>query len=459
MSALGEYIHLYYSNYKQYGVARVGQQPSFGNYALATINRRIENEVENIDQGAINELQKRLKLNSQSQLQQSKSSWAKRQQQLIDQIYTLLYERSQKISGVERLYNIGQGNYYITNKNGNTSHILTDSHWAASKSVEELRRLSKQANAIFTEINTLIDKINKDQSSQSLDDLKKLEQLYKQYTHLSYDSNNHTLGAIEKAIGEKRYDGAASNIAGQFGEMLVAVCDDKIFKEANKTVAQIVEQSVKGDERAEILIDKNLISDNRGDFIYKTSAKDGTMYSLGVTQNKVDVEIQINNQDIFASVKSYSGIDSKSARPDLQQVNLLTTLTFLNNYEGLQNIGNHWINLHASHPGKTKSINKTLDDIIKKEIAFQALSSGNPFKQGIKKANVFVFINRSTGQVFVKSVKDILSNNLSTIGGLDTVSNVYLANHKSDATQDRITNVLEQIHQCNISVAMNIKFD
>lgn len=459
MSALGEYIHLYYSNYKQYGVARVGQQPSFGNYVLATINRRIENEVENIDQRAINELQKRLKLNSQSQLQQSKSSWAKRQQQLIDQIYTLLYERSQKISGVERLYNIGQGNYYITNKNGNTSHILTDSHWAASKSVEELRRLSKQANAIFTEINTLIDKINKDQSSQSLDDLKKLEQLYKQYTHLSYDSNDHTLGAIEKAIGEKRYDGAASNIAGQFGEMFVAVCDDKIFKEANKTVAQIVEQSVKGDEKAEILIDKNLISDNRGDFIYKTSAKDGTMYSLGVTQNKVDVEIQINNQDIFASVKSYSGIDSKSARPDLQQVNLLTTLTFLNNYEELQNIGNHWINMHASHPGKAKSINKTLDDIIKKEIAFQALSSGNPFKQGVRKANAFVFINRSTGQVFVKSVKDILSNNLSTIGGLDAVSNVYLDNHKSNKIQDRITNVLEQIHQCNISVAMNIKFD
>jgi hypothetical protein len=39
---------------------------------------------------------------------------------------------------------------------------------------------------------------------------------------------------------------------------------------------------------------------------------------LGATQNKVDVEININNQDIFASVKSYRSIDRKTARPDLQ---------------------------------------------------------------------------------------------------------------------------------------------
>lgn len=459
MSAIGDYIHLYYKNYKKYGVSKVGESPSFNNYALATIDRRIENEVKDIDRSAIIELQKRLKLNSYSQLQQSESKWAKRQQQLLDQIYVLLYERSKKISGVERLYNISQGNYFVTDNDNNVRHILTSSHWAASKSIEELRKLSKQANALFTEINKLIDKINKEQSAQSSDDLKKLEQLYRQYTHLSLDSNEHTIGAIEKAIGEKRYIGAASNIAGQFGEMFVAVCDDKIFKYANKSVAQAVEQSVKGNERAEILIDKNLISDNRGDFIYKKSTKDNTMYFLGATQNKVDVEIKINNQDIFASVKSYSSRDSKNSRPDLQQVNLLTTLTFLNNYQGLQDIGNHWINMHSSHPGRGRNIDTTLDDIIKKEIAFQALSSGNPFKQNIKNANTFVFINRGTGQVFVKTIKDILFNNFSTIGGLQSISKIYLDNRKSDKIQDRITNVLNQIHQQNISVAMNIRFD
>lgn len=56
MSAIGDYIHLYYKNYKKYGVSRVGESPSFNNYALAIIDRRIENEVKDIDQSAIIEL-------------------------------------------------------------------------------------------------------------------------------------------------------------------------------------------------------------------------------------------------------------------------------------------------------------------------------------------------------------------------------------------------------------------
>lgn len=457
MSALGDYIHLYYKNYKQYGVSRIGASPAFANYNLAIINNRINNETQPIDQSAINELEKRLKLNSQSQLEQSKSKWTATQQKWINQIYTLLFERSKQITGAQRIFDVAQGNYYVTNATG-LHQIITDSHWASSKSIEDLKASRMQAEILRKEIDALITKINSQQNAQSLDDLRKLELLYQQYTHLSYDSNDHTIGAIEKAIGEKRYDGAASNIAGQFGEMLVAVCDDKMFTEANKSVAEMVQQAVKGAERAEIFIDKNLISDKRGDFFYKNSSKDGNVYSLGATQNKVDVQIQINNNDIFASVKSYNVLDSKP-KAHLQEVNLLTTLTFLNNYPGLQNIGNHWLNMHASHPGKAKEINNQLDEIIKKEIAFQALSSGNPFKQGTSKANVFIFINRGTGEVYVKSIKDILAIDLSSISGLNTISSIYLNNHKSNEIQDRITNVLNQVHQQNLSIALNIGFD
>lgn len=149
----------------------------------------------------------------------------------------MLFERSKNVTGAERLFNVATGNYYITNKDNTKTHIFTESHWASSKTIEELKKSREKANALFKEINTLINKINNEQSAQSLDELEKLKQLYEQYTHLSYDSDDHTLGAIEKAIGEKRYGGAAANIAGQFGEMFVAVCDDKIFNQAHKTVA------------------------------------------------------------------------------------------------------------------------------------------------------------------------------------------------------------------------------
>ena len=73
--------------------------------------------------------------------------------------------------------------------------------------------------------------------------------------------------------------------------MLVAICDDKIFKEANSTVAETVEQSVIGKQKTEIIIDKTLISDNRGDYIFKSSTEDGTSYYIKPTQNKIDAQI------------------------------------------------------------------------------------------------------------------------------------------------------------------------
>ena len=457
MSALGDYIHLYYGNYKRYGTAKKGEQPKFANYALNVLNRRF-NDIPSIDESTVNELEKRLKLNADSQFEKSKNEWAKRQQWYIDQIYKLLYERAKQVKGVDRLYNVSQGDWFSTDSQKNVSHIKTDQHWASSKSLSELKALRKQADGVYKQINTLIKKINNQKSAQSIDDLKQLENLYKEYTHLSYDSNDHTLAAIQKAIGEKRYVGTSAAIGGNFGEMFVAICDDKCFKISNLAVAEVVQTAVKGSERAEIIFDKSLIADSRGDNFLKTSTKDDTKYSLGATQNKVDVQIQINNEDVFASVKSYKSTDSKKARPDLQEVNLFTTLLFLNNYQGLQDMGNHWLNIHTTHPKVTKESSPELDEIIKKEVAFEALSSGNPFKQGVNKANVFIFINRGTGQVFVKSIKDIIETEFSTIGGLDKISSIYLDNHKSNDFQDRITNVLNQLHQQHLSIALNINF-
>jgi hypothetical protein len=96
----------------------------------------------------------------------------------------------------------------------------------------------------------------------------------------------------------------------------------------------------------------------------------------------------------------------------LQDVDLYPTLIFLNSQiAGLENFGNHWLNMHSAYkiagsirtyddPGK-----ENLDEILKKEVAYEALCSGNPFKTGVDSANVFVHINRATGKVYVKSAK------------------------------------------------------
>ena len=460
MSALGDYIHLYYSHYKEYGVAHINESPRIANYSLNIIQRRIKNEVLDINKTTVKELERRLKLNSNSNLEKGKTEQAKLQQKLLDEVYALLYERLQKVQDIDRLREKNSGNFWSM-KDGTRTHTLREAHWASSLTIDELKKRRKQAKKLYQTIQKLITEINNQKSQQSLDKLLELEKLYERYTHLSYQSSDHTLTAIEKAITQHRYNNTKQQVSGDFGEMLLATLGDKIFKEANQTVAQAVEESVKGQQRTEILIDKTLISNNRGDQIFKQTTKDGTQYYMKPTQNKVDVQIKIDDDNILASVKTYSGTDSRTFRPNLQEINLFYSILFLNDYNGLQDIGNHWLNLHTSHPGKTfNSIDSgQIDETIKRQVAFQALSSGNPFKQGVNNANVFVYINRDSGQVYVKSIKDILLNDFSKIGGLDKISKIYLQNHRSKKIEDRITNVLNQLHKQKLSIALNIKFD
>lgn len=461
MSALGEYIHLYYSHYRDYGVARINESPKIANYSLNMIERRINSQIRDIKKETVKELERRLKLNSQSNLDKEKTEQAKLQQKLLNQVYALLYQRLSKIKDIDRLRQKASGDYWSMDENKNKVHTFKEAHWASSLSIDELKKRRLQAKQLYQKIQKLIDEINNQKEQQSLNKLLELEKLYQQYTHLSYDSNDHTLVAIEKAIKEYRYNNTKEQVSGDFGEMVVAILGDKIFKEANQTVAEAVEQSVKGRQRTEVFIDKSLIGDNRGDAIFKQTTKDGTQYYIKPTQDKVDVQIQIADEDILASVKSYSGKGFHSFRPNLQEVNLFYSILFLNDYQGLQDIGNHWLNIHTTHPGKAYRINNDnqIDKIIKKEVAFQALSSGNPFKKNINNANVFIYINRDTGQVYVKSIKDILLNDFLKIGGLDRISKILLQNRKSNKIEDRITNVLNQLHQQKISVALNIKLD
>ena len=101
-----------------------------------------------------------------------------------------------------------------------------------------------------------------------------------------------------------------------------------------------------------------------------------------------------------------------------------------------------------------------LDNILKMEVAYEALSSGNPFKQGVDSANVFVYINRSTGKVYVKSVQQLLSaDNINRIGGLARISTLRYKQKWQPEIWQRLNDILRQVHATKLSVALNIKYD
>ncbi len=482
MSALGDYIHLHHTRYKKFGITRTN--PAGGGvpkYDMGVINNRIGNNVKPISSEAIKILEERLKVNSDQQENKQQSEIQRKKQIAIDAIYQVLFERSKNIEGARRVADVAQGGqvWFSQKKDDGTlnrySQQLGNASWATNLSFKELRKISDKANFLYKQINTLIDKIN---MKQGIDedveaDLSQLISLFEQYTHLTMTPNKNVKAEIEEAIKLYRYSGAITDISGRFGEMMVAICDDFCADLAENTTDeairraafQSINQNVVGDISTGGNINKKLVSTGYG--LLGTSSDNENQYVITTTKNKVDVQIKIKDEQIFANVKTRASLD-KTNRDVLQDVDLYPTLIFLNSQiAGLENFGNHWLNMHSAYkiagsirtyddPGK-----ENLDEILKKEVAYEALCSGNPFKTGVDSANVFVHINRATGKVYVKSAKQLLQavgRADSRIGGLQKISTVRYQNIKQNEIWQRLNDILRQVHETKITVALNVKY-
>lgn len=454
MSALGNYVHLHKKNYKNFGTAKIGQAPIIYNYVNSRtfLNNRLSGIKDIINSQTLDVLSARLKSNTSQTLTKSEQSFYRDQQQQIEYIYDLIYQQVKNIGATKKtLTNMtkGQGVRY-NKKNKNTETISTTSQWTSTRSHSELMKLREKKQREYKELNRLIKNFNEKENPKEKD-LQKIISLYEQYV-IAPDGYS-TAGEIEKAIGNSRYQGTAQQVAGAFGEALFAACDDTANNLAKKEFYEFLKTAVVGSHTADIIIPKDLITSGlKTNFLNKTTS-DGTSYYLGTTQNKVDVKIKVNNEDLFLSVKDYAVKDGNSQKVHLQEVNLFQTIAFLNSY--MNNFGNHWLNMHAlrgSWKGKSEA-----DQIVKKEIAYEALAGGSPFKIGVDQANVFGYINRATGEVFVKTVKDILLKEFSRIsmtGG--DIGKIMLSNRKQKSPEGRITALLNELHSYNLTVSLKI---
>lgn len=463
MSALGYYIHLRAENYAKYGTAPIGEDPIKYNYMDSTnfLRKRMRGNINRISNKSIDVLRARLKSNTQKELTKSEKNFERDQQKQIDYIYELLYQQVYNVTKLRQLGLTTSGNGYRYFKGGEKppERLSKTSQWASSKSHDELMALREQKQKEYKKIKKLIKKINTSEQPQSEKNLKQLMDLYEQYTYLTPDGLS-TAGEIDEAIGKSRYQGTIQEVAGKFGEMLTAACGDKAIELGKKEFVEFLSKSVIGDEKTDILISKDLIYDGKADSFLNTSTKDNTKFFLAKTQNKVDVEITVNGEDLFASVKDYAYTEEEEKagkmRASLQEVSLFQSILFLNSF--LENFGNHWINMHALK-GKDAQLNKgEADTIVRKEVAYEALAGGSPFKSGVKHSNVFVFINRATGYVYVERTHDILMKKFDSFSITPDPSSVRLSNYYSKkSSDDRITRLLKQLHKTKIRVSLSIK--
>jgi len=427
MGALGDYIHLKTENYLKYGTTKKDQFDAISSYQ--NFKKKRSSAIKELSNETIALLKQRLSKDNTIQNNKDKQESEKIFQKMVDLIYEKLAEQS--TAAVLGWY---QGNAKV------------GGGWAYSGDYQNLKKkaLTKekllQKKSLVERINKLLDKIQidgiKGQASQA--DIKEVSTLYKRLA-----GKKSALGEIQEDIDNFTYYTWISNLSGAFGEMFVAACGDAIDNNVNNTINEILSRIV-GQKTSVISFDKNLIAKNLSNYIHMDET--GTKYILGSSPDKVDVSMELNKEDVLASVKNYAN----PSRVALQgQVSLFPALIKLSE-EG--NYGNHWLNCHAGRIIKNETSN-IANNVLQFEVAYEALVGGNPLKEGASQANVFVVMNRTTGDVIVKSTKEILFKELENIKITPSILNIRLKNTFNKTYQDRIVHILMQLHQKNLQVS------
>ena len=433
MSALGDYVHLHTENYLKYGVAKKGKSPKHFKAPRNHLQDRLKG-VKSVNQKTVKTLQQRLMANTTAKIAKDKKNMALDMQQKINQLYEIVAKHTQ--TGV-------MGYFYGTSKNG----------WAYTGDYNTLKGLTlteaeiARRKGLFETLNRQISAANK-KGMITEEELNSIVQLYESAGgSLQGVKTESILGHIQEAIQNTSFNTWRSHVVGEFGEGLVALCADKVESLSVEEVGNFLKESVVGDQRTSITLDKSKVARDLSSHL--STDKEGNVYSWGATQDKVDVNIQINGQDVLASVKNYYDAGSVTLQ---KEVSLFAALAFL---ESKQKFGTHWLNMHA---GTLKGQSRgEADEVLKQEIAFEALVSGNPLKRGVDGANIFVYLDRKTGRVFVKSTKDILIKEFDRIKITPDIKSIILNNSEDTQIQDRITKVLLDAHATQLHVAMSVK--
>lgn len=439
MSALGDYIHLHTSNYLKYGVAKKGEAPKHFSGAGNFLANRMA-AIKPLNEKTIQTLETRLKQNTSNQEATDKKKSDLDFQQKLDTVYE--YIASYSLTGA-----MGQ---YVDSSTGMRGY---------SKPYENLKSKTlsqaeiEKRKSLLKTIHTKIEKINKEgiKGNVSETELNELLSLYQQAggnkTFSSSSGIKSVLGQLQEAANELSYNTCIGHVVGEFGEHLTAMCADKVEDLANDALGQFFKESVVGKQKTSILLDKKQVAKNLSSYL--STDKLGNSYYLGTTQNKVDVKIVVNQEDVLVNVKEYYGAKKALLQ---KEISLFSSLAYLEQYE---QFGTHWLNMHT---GTIKGSGRaSADKTLKQEIMYEALVSGNPLKQKVDHANIFVYIDRKTGRVLVKDTKTLLTKESERIRITPQIEGIKFTNRFSKKSfEDRISSILMQAHGKQLKASMSV---
>lgn len=475
MSAIGDYVHLHAKNYDKYGIAQVGEDPSFMSYTQQknNIKNRINNSV--LGKKGTEELQTALgKILSTEDTSEEVQGIQKIVEEMLAEQYGAALGRIDWDTG-----NITQG----TNKYG----------MEVQKKIEtDLKAKAVQLKTILTRIAQLEQlRMSIPNAKDKAELKKKIDEIYNMLNEIVREGSYGVKGqlqSIARAKGGVDFSNSKlsnrnlaktkelksviteiNDVIKQFGatppinlekgdlfEALIAVAPLVAKKAAGKTADELIKQSVQGAARSKNKIDLSNWSDqiDLNSLAFKGMHREGGVGSMFVanmpTQDKIDVEMVWENEVVPISAKN---VNLKSGN-DVHIVSG-TNLLYLLQDEG--DFTTHFMNVIATHEdGNVKGLQEA-HEAAKLTILYKALT-GDTYGHN-RKAEIFlVNDNSQEGGVRIFEMKDLIqkaSEHIDSFANFKFEPSLILRNrYEKSGYGARITNLVQQMHQIKVSAAI-----
>ena len=442
MSALGDYIHLNTSNYLKYGVAKDHSAkglPGVGAvYAQQKqVNQQRIKALPKVQDKALTELRRRIGINFGPEKQNATMLIAQKgEEKLLNDINTKLLSQ---IDGNPFATRVGGG---LKNLNQKTN--LEAAMAARRKLLDRIKYFNETKSEKTAQ--TIINHLN--EFFQDLGFIIEDEEWLITRKEILAGNKNITDALKEIVMADCFSSAHKATVHGQMGEKIVAMCNDTIYYNACSNANDIIKKSIIGGEGTSFALDESFISKGVAQ-AYQERYKQN-LYQVRKTQDKVDVQLTIEGEELNASVKAYTP-KSGYIKPHLQDVQLLTSLA-----STVPHFANHWLNIHCA---TAKLPSKGLDAVLDDHIRYEALVKGNLLKKGSLGADTFITIDVTSGKVYAVSTRDILEKKAPGTNFIlnPMTSSIYIGGNRMKSTaEERIADIISNIRKVQISASLSI---
>lgn len=493
MSKIGNYVHYHIENYHKYGLSYNGKDGNDSNafYEYQDKKTQILNSIQKYkDQKYLETFEKEINklfgnLNDKN-LSETESKnidfiWKRVEERLSEDFNTSLTKINTSTGDIEKINN-AEIQKSIEASIDTIKTKKTDSNIFLSTLIKRIRGIEYLLNNnIFgqttqEELRTKLNEIYKeiaDLSEYTINDLKlkgfsdaELKDL-----KINLKSAKPTIDQINQLIKDYVKVPDINLQRGTLFEFLLAYVPGIAKTDLQQTFKDF-EKSVKGGERLDVLLDPSFFDDYI-DFsaLSNKEVKIGnkTYLSLGLSQQKIDVEIRKDDEFVEPLKISAKNVNLFSGK-DVHIVSESPLLVLIQNED--PNFINHYLNVTAAHP-KDDSKNDASQiaaahETMKILLLYKGLSGD---LIGREAANIFVYNNNKTEQSKVvdiytlvkEAVKDI-DNSFSVTANENDLSNIRYENdwiYAEDflnGSHARINNLIFTLHQQKVNVALKPQF-